>query len=88
MTENEKYLSADVKFYREQAEKLADELMNATYVAAWTAVVPVHVHFKQWETTKRAVAEVLRELVGQGLTKKPSLVLDMADCLHQPEAAE
>ena len=69
------------------SQKLADELMNAT-CAAWTAVAPVPVHFKQWETTKRAVAEVLRELAGQGLAKKPSLVLDMADYLHPPEESE
>lgn len=67
------------------AEKLADELMNATCAAAWTAVAPVPVHFHPWETTKRAVAAVLRELVDQGLAKKPSLVLDMADHLHPDE---
>ena len=70
------------------AEKLADELMNATCAAAWTAVAPVPAHFQPWETTKRAVASVLRELVDQGLTKKPSLVLDMADYLHPPEESE
>jgi len=48
----------------------------------------VPVHFQPWETTKRAVAAVLRELVDQGLAKKPSLVLDMADYLHPLEESE